>query len=233
MTAAQWVLARETLEAGTIAQWVSAAGTVAATTAAVWLAARQRAVQERVLAGSQREKAAHMALGELSRDGVTVQNYGLTPMTRVLVRAEAHLDEDLGPDDGWVTVDRVTARGVPSKKDLLPAGDSALFSFEWETRVIDPALRWQEPYVTYEYTDAAGTRWRRTGFNLPVFVGGVPLPGAAGERRREKWRGRARKWKLRRRKLWRSLRLGFQRKGFTQAGRKKRRLRRSEREGQG
>ncbi|WP_331731977.1 hypothetical protein [Streptomyces sp. NBC_00989] len=209
----------------TAAQWVSAGGTIAATATAVWLAARQRSVQERVLAGAQREKAAHIALEVLDRDGVTVRNYGLTPITRVVVRAEVHLDEDFGPDEGWQTVERVRAHGVPRKQALLAAGDTARFTFDWSEQAVDPALRWQEPDVTYEYTDAAGTRWRRAGFDLPVPVGGVPLPGSAAEGRRQKWRTSKRRWNRRRRDLWRSLRLGVRGKGFTKKGRQKRRLR--------
>ncbi|MFE0130706.1 hypothetical protein ACFWY6_03830 [Streptomyces sp. NPDC059037] len=134
------------------------------------------AAQERVLTVAQREKAAHIAFEDLSPDGMTVRNYGLTPVTRVLVKAEAFLEEEIGPDEGWATIDRVRARGEPHHVDLLPAGDSARFSFVWEEKEIDPDHRRGKPDVAFEYTDAAGTRWQRAGFNLPVYAGESTSP---------------------------------------------------------
>lgn len=185
------------------------------------------------MAGAQREKAAHTAIVALSRDEVTVRNFGQTPVTRlVVVRAEALLDEDFGPDEGWYTTGRAVARPHPRRVDLLPASDSARFSLlDWRADAGDhsvgPDLRWHRPDVTFEYTDAAGTRWRREEHNLPVVVGGISLPGSAAERRRIK-RRRARDWFSRhRRNVWKSLRLGVHGKGFTKKSRRKKRERRT------
>ncbi|MFJ5260935.1 hypothetical protein ACIQAC_10785 [Streptomyces sp. NPDC088387] len=167
--------------------------------------------------------AAHTGIEDLNRDGVRVRNFGLTPVTRVTVKAEAHLDEDGGPDVGWLTIALVPATATPRKKDLLPAGETVHFVFNWQDPPDDPALRWQSPDVKVEYTDAAGTRWSRKNFNLPVRVGGTPLPGSARETRRAKWRSRRQRLRQRRRNVWRSLRLGFRNKGFTKKGRSKRR----------
>lgn len=174
-----------------------------------------------MLAGAQKEKAAHIVLEELEKGGVTVRNYGQTPVTRVIVTVKAQIDEDGGPDVGWLTVGEVRGHGVPLKKDLLPAGETAPFTFGWEEKWIDPSLRWQDPEVTFEYTDAAGTRWRRTRFDLPVRVGGTPLPGSAAEARRAKRHSRSRWLKRHLGNIRKSVQLGFQRKGFTRKGRAK------------
>jgi hypothetical protein len=64
------------------------------------------------MAGVQKEKAAHVALEDLDREGVTVRNHGQTPVTNtLLVSAEVYLDEDGGED---VCCPPVTASGSPS-----------------------------------------------------------------------------------------------------------------------
>ncbi|MEV5107592.1 hypothetical protein ACFQ7G_19570 [Streptomyces massasporeus] len=213
---------------GTFPQWLSAVGTVAATVTALWIASRQRAAQERVLAGVQKEKAAHVALEDLDREGVTVRNHGQTPVTNtLLVGVEVYLDEDGGEDVGWLTVGRARARGEPQRQDLLPAGGSVRFTFtDWsspEGLTLDSSLRRGNPRVTFSYTDAAGTRWRREGADLPIAWGGAPLPGAAAERRRAVRRKRWRRWGQGRRTAWKNLRLGLRGKGFTQKQRREKR----------
>jgi hypothetical protein len=229
--AAQW-------DWGTFPQWVAAVGTLLATGTALLIAVRQRAAEERVLAGVQREKAAHVALEDLTREGVTVRNHGQTPVTNVLpVTVQVHLDEDEGEGE-WVTVGRAQARSNPHREELLPAGGSVRFTFtDWsspEGLTLDTSLRWGSPGVTFAYTDAAGTRWRRERSDLPVPWGGTPLPGASAERRRAVRRKRGRRRARWRRNAWKNLRLGLQRKGFTRKSRQKRRekQRKTQRTGQ-
>ncbi|MFK4070463.1 hypothetical protein [Streptomyces sp. NPDC029674] len=220
---------------GTFPQWLAFVGTIAATTTAVWIALRQRAAEERVLAGRQREKAAHVALESLDEQGVTVRNHSQTPVTNVrLVTVEAYVDEDLGEDEGWTTVGRTRATVEPGLLLLLSAGDGARFTFTgWhspEELTPDSSQRRGNPSVTFAYTDAAGTRWQRENYDLPVPWGGVPLPGAAAERRRIVRRKRWRRWGRRRRIIWKSLRFGLRCKGFTLKGRQKRRAKLREKE---
>ncbi|WP_331725918.1 hypothetical protein [Streptomyces sp. NBC_00470] len=227
---APWLLYAEADSAtaspwGTLPQWLSFVGTVVATTAAVWIALRQRAAEERVLAGRQREKAAHVALEDLDEEGVTVRNHSQTPVTNVhLVQVEVYLDELIGEEEGWQTVGRLRARGKPGKLALLPAGDGGRFTFvSWhspEGATPDPELRRGAPQVTFSYTDAAGTRWRREDYDLPVPWGGVPLPGAAAQRRREARRKRRRRWRGRLLALRRGLKSGLRGRGFTRKGRR-------------
>jgi hypothetical protein len=213
--------------------WFSAAGTFTAASVAIWIAYRQRAAEERVLAGVQREKAAHVALEDLDPSGVTVRNHGQTPVTNVrLVTVEAYLDEDEGEGE-WVTGGRARARHDPAAKDLLPAGEAVRFLFTgWsspEGLHLSEDLRWGRPRVTLAYTDAAGTRWRREQSDLPVAWGGTPLPGAATERRRVARRKRRRRWGQRWRVIRKSLRHGLRGRGFTREQRRKWRTRQRER----
>ncbi|MEW2615016.1 hypothetical protein AB0937_33510 [Streptomyces sp. NPDC047880] len=215
---------------GTFPQWLSALGTVAATATALWVASRQRAAQERVLAGVQKEKAAHVALEDLDREGVTVRNHGQTPVTNtLLVRVEVYLDEDGGEDVGWLTVGRARARSEPQRQDLLPAGDSVPFTFtDWsspEELTLDSSLRWGNPRVTFAYTDAAGTRWRREGG--PIFPSHGAGPRCLALQRSDgapfgarRWR----RWGQRRRTAWKNLRLGLRGKGFTRKQRREKRM---------
>ncbi|MFJ5735571.1 hypothetical protein [Streptomyces microflavus] len=219
---------------GTIPQWLSFVGTVAATTTAVWIALRQRAAEERMLAGSQREKAAHVVLEGLDEHGVKVRNHSQTPITNVrLVSVKAYLDEDLGEDE-WTTVGEARANVKPGSLLLLAAGDSARFTFtHWQPPKYltpDSSQRLGNPSVTFAYTDAAGTRWQREDYDLPVAWGGVSLPGAAAERRRLVKRKQRRRWGRRRRTIQKSLRFGLRREGFTLKGRQRRRVKLREKE---
>ncbi|WP_444971581.1 hypothetical protein [Streptomyces sp. SAI-25] len=185
---------------------LTAIGTLALAVSAAGIALWQHIAQESVRRGEREEKATLVAIIDRTRDSVTIQNLGLTPISRVAVGATC------------IVVDRTAAGGVswgeptgiavarvdPPSVELLAPDETRKFSFpEWKDDINGSTVAAESllepPDVTYSYRDAAGTRWERKNHELPYWVGGRPLPGEVMARRRLalRWKIRHRKAKIR------------------------------------
>lgn len=207
------------------AVWVPFVGPLVASGTALWISVRQNAVAREVAAGAQRERAVLTAISQEDGGSVTITNYGTVPVFDLRIdhawREVLSRDGEGGP---YIAVeDEAQARVRPQRCKVLPPGDSQIFTFvEWlvdsgpveegEEFRLSPIVK-----VLFRFTDPAQTRWERQGNGQPHRVSGTPLPGTV------RWRARHRKW-LRRKysSTKRNLKYGFQGKGFTRWGRRRR-----------
>ncbi|MGW0311995.1 hypothetical protein [Streptomyces flavidovirens] len=191
----------------------SALATSMAVIVALSIALLQHRAQQRALANAQRERASLIAIMDVDGNSVAIKNLGQAPFFRLRVQqVEASLNEEDvvdGVPEKYV-VGMASAWASPHDRPVVPPGETVQFNLHWadyfDGTPISPeeSERMGSPAVTFGYTDAAGTRWERLGHNRPHAVGGEPLPGALGIRRRLKIRWRRAHWhwrKLQRRYL--------------------------------
>ncbi|MFE6848711.1 hypothetical protein [Streptomyces sp. NPDC057686] len=182
----------------TLAEWLTAIGTTAAATIALGIAVWQHYSQQGLLRETRRDKASLTVISRPGTDSVTIRNLGQTPVTRVrIVSVTADLLHSwIGPRAG-VHAGLGAAHAEPPEVGLLTPGEARTFFFldwrnEGEDTPVPPGTPRLNADVTYQYTDAAGTRWERKGNRPPRYVGGQPLPGRAVTAFGERLRARAR-----------------------------------------
>ncbi|MFI1700309.1 hypothetical protein ACH419_30605 [Streptomyces bobili] len=172
------------------ALWATAAGTFAAAVSAVGIALWQNRAQGQVERGKRHERASLVLIEAADHQSVTIANLSSTPVWNLYITTvESMLWEEGG------VVGLASAGPKPSRFEVVTPNERKTFTMAtWRDNYHGAALppphsregepRWGSVDVTFVYTDAFKTTWRREGHSPPRTTGGSPLPGEVTARHR-------------------------------------------------